>query len=149
NSPDADSDPANELITAFQFNPNTAILSIIEGGTTHTQDLSSLASNGEPDADGDPTNEIQDLSISDNILTVTGNPDATEIDLSVYENIPNLDNDPANEIQDLELSGTTLRITGNTSATDIDLSGFSNVPNLDNDPTNEVQDLSFSNHVLS
>ena len=149
NAPDADSDPSNELITAFQFNPNTAVLSITEGGLTHIQDLSSLASNGEPDADSDPTNEIQDLNLSDHILTVTGNPEATEIDLSVYENIPNLDNDPANEIQDLELSGTTLRITGNTTATDIDLSGFSNVPNLDNDPANEIQDLSFSNHVLS
>jgi len=36
------------------------------------------------DADADPANEIQDLAVSDDLLTITGNPGATDIDLSVY-----------------------------------------------------------------
>ncbi|NEN25129.1 hypothetical protein G3O08_16635 [Cryomorpha ignava] len=148
NVPDADSDPANELITAFEYNPVTAIISIIEGGDTLTQDLSTLAGGGGPDADADPTNEIQDLSLSGNILKITGNLTATNINLSPYVNVPNLDNDPANEIQDLSFTGGTLKITGNSSATNIDLSGFTNVPNLDNDPANEIQDLVLTGNNL-
>src|SRR5690606_24861089 len=64
NVPDEDSDPTNELITSFDYNPVTAIISITEGGITRTQDLSTLVDGGEPDADSDPTNEIQDLSIA-------------------------------------------------------------------------------------
>ena len=36
------------------------------------------------DADADPENEIQDLQLVDNILTISKNGSATEIDLSVY-----------------------------------------------------------------
>jgi len=36
------------------------------------------------DADADPINEIQDLTLSEDVLTITGNPLATDIDLSVY-----------------------------------------------------------------
>jgi len=36
------------------------------------------------DADADPINEIQDLTLSEDVLTITGNPSATDIDLSVY-----------------------------------------------------------------
>jgi hypothetical protein len=38
----------------------------------------------EVDADADPTNEIQDLQLSGDELTITGNPAATPIDLSSY-----------------------------------------------------------------
>src|SRR5690554_1770632 len=103
----------------------------------------------EPNLDNDPTNEIQDLTLSGNTLTITDNPDATPIDLGIYENIPNLDNDPTNEIQDLNLAGNTLTIIDNPDATPIDLSAYENIPNLDNDPTNEIQDLTFSGNTLT
>ncbi len=36
------------------------------------------------DADADPINEIQDLVLDEDVLTITGNPVATDIDLSAY-----------------------------------------------------------------
>jgi hypothetical protein len=67
------------------------------------------------EVDGSITNEIQDLQLVGDILTITMNGAATEIDLSAY-----LDN----EIQDLQLIGDTLTITNNSSATEIDLSKY-------------------------
>ena len=84
------------------------------------------------DTDGDATNEIQDLSISGNILTITLNGSATQIDLSPY--LDNTDN------QDLILSGNTLSIS-NDPNTDVDLSGY--LDNTDN------QDLSLTGNTLS
>jgi len=84
------------------------------------------------DTDGDATNEIQDLSISGNILTITLNGSATQIDLSPY--LDNTDN------QDLILSGNTLSIS-NDPNTDVDLSGY--LDNTDN------QDLSLTGDTLS
>lgn len=55
------------------------------------------------DADSDPTNEIQDLQLSGNILTITNNWSATQIDLTSY-----LDNTDA---QALSLSNDTLYLT--------------------------------------
>ena len=48
-------------------------------GTLAVRDVSSLS-----DADSDPANEIQDLSLIDDILTITNNGTATSIDLSGY-----------------------------------------------------------------
>ncbi len=105
------------------------------------------------DADADPTNEIQDLQLNNNTLTITNNSLASEIDLSTYlDNTDNQslsllasgtgrtisidngegvtfsvadnDNDPENEIQDLQLTGNILRITNNASASNVDLSGY-------------------------
>ena len=122
----------------------------------------------EPNLDNDPTNEIQDLNISENVLTITDHPNATPIDLNPYVNIPNLDNDPTNEIQDLlfwenklkisgndfasevdlgnykqdlKLTGNILKITNNPTATPIDLGAFVN-------PTGGIQDLSLNNNIL-
>ncbi len=176
NVPNLDNDATNELITAFTYNPLTAILSITEAGNIFPVDLSTLAGGGEPDGDADPTNEIQDLNLTGTTLTITGNPSATPIELIGYKNIPNLDNDPTNEIQDLILSGNTLKIsgnpsaaninlgtfrqdleltaahklkiTGNPSATEINLSPYVNIPNLDNDPTNEIQNLILTGTTL-
>ena len=67
------------------------------------------------EVDGSITNEIQDLQLVGDILTITSNETATEIDLSTY-----LDN----EIQDLQLVGDTLTITKNGTATKIDLSVY-------------------------
>ncbi|MDD3860846.1 MAG: hypothetical protein PHW83_11660 [Bacteroidales bacterium] len=59
------------------------------------------------DADADPTNEIQDLQLDGNILTITQNGAATPIDLSIYDN--NTDN------QTLSLVGTELSILNGNS----------------------------------
>ncbi len=106
------------------------------------------------DADADPTNEIQDLQLNGNLLSITRNEGATLIDLSPYldntdrqtlslsghrlsisggnsvelpDEVEDADADPTNEIQDLKLQGNILTITKNSSATAIDLS-----PYLDN-----------------
>ncbi len=106
------------------------------------------------DADADPANEIQDLSLQGNILTITRNASATQIDLTPYldntdaqqlsleghklsisngntvqlpDSVNDADHDPTNEIQDLHLENNILTITRNGSATQIDLS-----PYLDN-----------------
>ena len=88
------------------------------------------------DADADPTNEIQDLSLNGNILTITRNASATSIDLSPY-----LDNTDA---QQLTLSGHRLSITnGNT----VQLPD--SVNDADHDPANEIQDLKLENNILT
>jgi hypothetical protein len=81
NSDDNDADPFNELITNAYL--SGTMLCIQEGGTTTLIDLSGLQE-GFEDADADPENEIQDLQLVDNKLTITKNGTATEIDLSVY-----------------------------------------------------------------
>ncbi|MDO6811331.1 hypothetical protein Q4603_22140, partial [Zobellia galactanivorans] len=109
------------------------------------------------DADADPNNEIQDLSLTGNILKVTNNTSATDIDLSAYTNTDtqdlsidatgktislvdggsvtvntdDADADPNNEIQDLSLTGNILKVTNNTGATDIDLSAYTNTDTQD------------------
>ena len=71
----------NELITNAYL--SGTLLTLQEGGITTLVDLSGLQ-DGFEDADADPENEIQDLQLVDNILTITKNGTATEIDLSVY-----------------------------------------------------------------
>ncbi len=88
------------------------------------------------DADADSTNEIQDLNLDNNILTITGNPDATSISLAAYQGA-NTDN------QELNLTGTDLSITGGNL---IDVSSLVN--DADADPTNELQNLTFSGDTL-
>ena len=103
------------------------------------------------EVDGSMTNEIQDLSLTGNTLTITNNGTATDIDLSPYLDntdtqlteaqvdaftsnngylTSEVDGSMTNEIQDLSLTGNTLTITNNGTATDIDLS-----PYLDNTDT--------------
>ncbi len=106
--------------------------------------LFAASANSEPDGDGDSTNEIQNLSLLENTLTITNNPSATEIDLSRFVNpAPDGDGDSTNEIQDLSLSGNTLTITNNESATPINLSPYVN------NPVDEIQDLSLSGNTLT
>lgn len=83
------------------------------------------------DADANPENEIQDLLLSGDNLTITNNAGATAIDLSGY-----LDNTDA---QDLTLTSNTLSLTGD--GTSVDLSGY-----LDN---TDAQDLGFTGGVIS
>jgi len=101
------------------------------------------------EVDGDITNEIQDLQLVGNNLTITNNGSATTIDLSPYlddtdtdthlteaevdayvsnngylTSFTEVDGDITNEIQDLQLVGNDLTITNNGSATTIDLSPY-------------------------
>jgi hypothetical protein len=80
---DADADPLNEIQT-LTFNPADNRLSI--SGVTPTVDLTSLKN----DADYDPLNEIQNLTLAANILKITNNASATNINLAPY--MDNTDN---------------------------------------------------------
>ena len=139
------------------------------------------------EVDGDITNEIQDLQLSGNILNITNNGIATEIDLSVYldntdtqlsdaeiatmgyiKSAEDSDSNASNEIQDLQLSGNILSITKNGIATEIDLSVYldntdtqlsdaeiatmgyiKSAEDSDSNASNEIQDLQLSGNILS
>ncbi|MCT4582110.1 MAG: fibrobacter succinogenes major paralogous domain-containing protein [Flavobacteriales bacterium] len=80
------------------------------------------------EVDGDITNEIQDLSLNTatNILSITNNSNASNIDLTPY-----LDNTDA---QTLSLTGNTLTISNGNNVTLTD-----NVNDADADPSNEIE----------
>lgn len=110
------------------------------------------------DADADPNNELQDLNLAGNILTVTGLTTPTQIDLSPYVST-NTDE------QDLIFSSGQITLSGDPDNTIIDLSaydtdgsddfsgdwadlqnipaefsdGLDDVDDADNDPTNEIE----------
>ena len=108
---------------------NGTTLTIYENGNGVFVDLSSLS-----DADADPTNELQDLSLSGNTVSLSGS--SATIDLTPY--LDNTDN------QTLSISGNTLSISNGNSVTLTD-----NVNDADADPTNELQDLSLSGNTVS
>lgn len=88
--------------------------------------------------DASNTNEIQDLTLSANKLSITNNPTATQIDLTPY-----LDNtDKQNLSSTAAGTNRTISITNGTSTT-ID------VADNDNNPSNEIQDLSLAGNTLS
>jgi len=122
--------------------------------------------------DTDSTNEIQDLVLTGNNLSISNNPGASSIDLTPFSgtntdnqnlsltssnvdrtidisggsgvtfSVADNDNDSINEIQDLTLNGNELSLTNNPSATTIDLSPFVG-SNTDN------QNLSLSNSGIN
>ncbi len=106
-----------------------------------------VANNGfiSSEVDGSTTNEIQDLQLATDILTITNNGSATPIDLSTYLDntdtqlteaevdafvadngylTSEVDGSTTNEIQDLQIASDILTITNNGSATPIDLSAY-------------------------
>ena len=87
---------------------------------------------GGSDNDSDPNNEIQNLDLSGNQLSISG---GNSVILPITQNTDN---------QSLSLNGKTLLISG---ANSVDLSAVS----IDNDanPTNELQFLNFSGNQLS
>lgn len=90
--------------------------------------------------DGDVTNEIQDLQLVDDVLSITNNANATEISLSAYTG-SNTDE------QTLSLTGTTLAIS---NGNDVDLAVIQDgVDDADASPTNEIQTLSMAGNVIS
>lgn len=118
---DADSDPTNELITNVVFNSNGNILTIQEGGNTWATTINTN------DADADPANELQDLSLVNNQLSIS-------ITNSTVNLAPYLDN---TDEQTLSLNNNTLSISNGNS---IDLSQYVNTDN---------QTLSLNNNILS
>ncbi len=166
-------DPNNTSIDLAPYLDNTDLLASIAGssGKVLTHDGSGWVAGDVPsDGDGDATNEIQDLSLSDNILTITGNASPTAIDLSPYSGT-NTDE------QDLQFSGSVITLTGDPDNTSIDLAPYLDNTDLlasiagslgnvithdgsgwvagdvpsdgDSDATNEIQDLDFTNEVIT
>ena len=132
NNNDADSDPGNELITSMVL--NGTYLEIYEGGVLTMIDLSSLQ-DGTQDADADPLNEIQDLQLTGNILTITNNGSPFQVDLGLF-----LDN---TDEQTLSLTGQELSISDGNTVVLTD-----NTEDADADPTNEIQVLSLEGNIL-
>jgi hypothetical protein len=60
------------------------------GTFTYTNELGAIVTFNAniPDNDNDPANEIQDLQLVGNILTITNNGSATPVDLSIYRELP-------------------------------------------------------------
>lgn len=109
------------------FDGNFSSLKGIPAGIADGDDIN--------DADADPTNEIQDLTLSSNTLSLSG--DATTVDLSGFANTDN---------QNLSSSASgnnrTINISGGTGTT------FSIADN-DNNSNNEIQTLARTGNDLS
>ena len=154
NVDDGDSDSGNEL-QDLSLAANTLSLS----GSATDVDLSSYLDNSDE----------QDLDFTAGIITLSGDPDATAIDLSGYDtdasddfdgafssltsiptglsdgdDVDDADNDITNEIQDISTDGTA----GNLSISDGSTITL-NVEDGDSDASNEYQDLSLSGNTLS
>ncbi|MFC2104032.1 tail fiber domain-containing protein [Bacteroidota bacterium] len=165
NKDDADADPANEIqdldltsnILTITNNASATPINLAPYSGTNTDeqilnlvgtDLSITGGNtvdlspiqdGVDDADNDASNEIQDLDLTSNILTITNNPSATQIDLAPYSGT-NTDE------QSLSLTGTDLSITGGNT---VDLSTIQDgVDDADNSITNELQTLILEGDTL-
>jgi len=149
-------------------------ISIDYADVTNTPDLSSYLTTFT-EVDGSILNEIQDLQLSGNILTITNNGEATSIDLSAYlddtdtdthlteaevddmadnngylTTFTEVDGSILNEIQDLQLSGNILTITNNGEATSIDLSAYLDDTDTDTHLTEaEVDDMADNNGYLT
>ena len=86
-------------------------------------------------ADNSPTNELQALSRSGNMVSLSQNGGTVSID--------DADADPTNELQTISKTGSVVTLSQNGgSFTDA-------VDDADASPTNELQTLSFSNNQLS
>jgi len=146
---------------------------LVEGDSSNTNEIQFISRSNDTiyltsggyvvlptDLDVDPTNEIQDLSITSNILTITGKTNPNSIDLSGYLDntvlseaqvdayannngylTTEVDGSITNEIQDLSISSNILTITGKTNPTSIDLSGY-----LDNTVLSEAQVDAYANN---
>lgn len=95
NKNDADADPENELVDALEFNPGDNSLSLVQPGSTLTQDLSGLVN----DADADPQNElVDDLIFDSNTNTLSLLQPGSTLTQNLSELIDDADADPENEL---------------------------------------------------
>ncbi len=118
----------NQTLTTSITDGNTRNLSI-SGGNNLALDVR--------DADASVTNEIQDLTLSGNTLSLSG--DATTVDLAPY-----LDNTDAQTLSTQSVNANTRSISiagGNVVSVD--------VRDADASVTNEIQDLTLTSHTLS
>ncbi len=164
---------------SLQYDPNTKELKLSGGSTIN---LTGLVSNnwndleGVPtsfldgidevnDADADPLNEIQDLSLNGNLLSITNNDDASVIDLDVLSGSDNQDliftngklslsNDPDGSI--IDFSGYDSNVSDDFDGQFTSLSGVpasladgDQVDDADADPLNEIQSLELNGEVLT
>ena len=166
-------DPGSTTINLAPYMDNTDLLASISGTNGQVLTYSGgtwVADDIPSDGDGDDTNEIQDLQLAGNILTITGNASPTSIDLSPYSGT-NTDE------QDLAFSGGIISLSGDPDNTQIDLApyfdntdllstlsgtsgqvltydgvnwGAANLPaDGDSDDENELQDLSIASDILT
>ena len=166
-------DPGSTTINLAPYMDNTDLLASISGTNGQVLTYSGgtwVADDIPADGDGDNTNEIQDLQLAGNILTITGNASPTSIDLSPYSGT-NTDE------QDLTFSGGIISLSGDPDNTQIDLAPFLDNTDLlstlsgtsgqvltydgadwgasdlptdgDSDDTNELQDLSIASDILT
>ncbi|MEP2059431.1 MAG: collagen-like protein, partial [Maribacter litoralis] len=142
----------------LSLNGSNELVSTVNGEASNAVDLSPFVNND--------TNEIQDLELSGDNLTLTNDPTSTAIDLSDYREtvvganditvtddgngnytVDYVDGDKSdtNEIQDLtyDPSTQTLNITNNPSTTDIDLSALVSSDNQN------IENLAFSGTTLT
>ena len=103
NNPAATEVDLTKYNQTINFNTSSNVLSI--SGGTSTADLSSLKN----DADSDPLNEIQDLKLTGDILTITNKTTPQNIDLGPYRD--NTDSQTLTYIQ----SSNSLNISGGNS----------------------------------
>jgi hypothetical protein len=97
------------------------------GGTKVTGTYPDITIYSSPN-DTLPTNEIQDLRLNGNNLSITGNASATNIDLSMY-----LDN---TDSQSLSLTGNNLEISGGNTVDLSSLNGWGLNGNTGTNPAN-------------
>ena len=105
------------------------------------------------DLDQNSTNEIQDLQIAANTLTITNNGSATPIDLSGY-----LDNTDTQNLNDVLAQGTDAGANNITNLADPTIAQDAATMNyvdsqdaldLDQNSTNEIQDLQIAANTLT
>ena len=112
-----DFDGSYNSLTDLPANLDTDATDDFNGSYTDLTDVPAEIADGDQvdDADADPENEIQDLQINDDILTITGKAMATEIDLSGYTNT---------DEQNLSFDGNHITLSGDPDQTVIDLSNY-------------------------
>lgn len=153
NVEDADADPTNEL---QQLSINENELSLSDGGSVMlpsggsqmlTKDGSEIiltpgggsVTDEVEDDDADPQNELQQISLSNNVLTLS---DGGSVTLPDGGDPGDADKDPANEIQTLSKDGLEIILSqGGGSIMDA-------VDDADADDQNEIQELSINGSEL-
>jgi len=127
---DADANPTNEMNVDVTLVGN--ILSVIDGGSSQSVDLSLLAN----DADANPTNEMNiDVTLVGTVLNVIDAGSIQSVDLAVLGN--DADANPNNEMNvDVTFVGTVLSVIDAGSAQFVDLVSLGN--DADANPSNEM-----------
>jgi hypothetical protein len=117
---------------SLSWDPITRVLNI--SGISTPVNLSELKN----DDDADITNEIQDISLAGDLLTITRNPSSSGVNLGKY-----LDDTDKQQMS----FNTTDNILSLTNSTSVDLTSLKN--DADYDITNEIQDIQLTGDLLT